>query len=253
MPSVDRRSPLPLWAQVLDDLRRRLRAGEFDGGFPTDLELTRQYRVSRHTAREAVRRLSDEGVLRRERGRGTFLAAAPIDQPTGAIYSLFRSIEARGLDQRSVVLDLSLTTDPDVAGRLRLPAGARLVRLERVRSAAGVPLAHDTAWLPAAVAEPLLDVDFTHTALYDELAARCGVRPTAGHERVTAELPTPTERRLLRIPARQPVFRIDRRGEDGDRPLEWRRTVVRADRFAFVADWSPSSTYEASLVAADGT
>ena len=48
--ALDRHSPLPLWAQLETDLRRRIDAGEFaDGRFPTDLELTEGYDVSRHT------------------------------------------------------------------------------------------------------------------------------------------------------------------------------------------------------------
>ncbi|MCO4836402.1 MAG: GntR family transcriptional regulator, partial [Acidimicrobiaceae bacterium] len=54
---LDRSSPLPLWAQLETDLRRRLEDGEFDDAFPTDLMLTEAYEVSRHTVREAVRQL----------------------------------------------------------------------------------------------------------------------------------------------------------------------------------------------------
>ena len=55
---LQRDHPMPLWAQLEAELRRRLQAGEFaDGAFPTDLELTRSYEVSRHTVREAVRQL----------------------------------------------------------------------------------------------------------------------------------------------------------------------------------------------------
>ena len=109
---------MPLWAQLLSVLRARLDRGEFAEAFPTDAELTEQYGLSRHTVREAVRRLQQEGVLTRERGRGTFLRPPGIEQPTGAIYSLFRSIEAQGREQRSKVLDLEKTADPEVAARL---------------------------------------------------------------------------------------------------------------------------------------
>src|SRR5215467_10126686 len=51
--TLDRNSPLPLWAQVLGDLRTRLARGEFTGRFPGDEELRAQYGVSRHTVREA--------------------------------------------------------------------------------------------------------------------------------------------------------------------------------------------------------
>ncbi len=247
MARIDRSSPLPLWAQVLDDLRARLDAGEFTDEFPTDLELTQHYDVSRHTVREAVRRLQDQGVVSRERGRGTFVTPPTIEQGTGAIYSLFRSIEERGLTQRSEVVDLGEVVDGAVASRLGLPAGERLVRLERLRLADTQVLAHDVAWLPSAIAAPLLEVDFSHTALYDELQTRCGIRPTAGTERISVLLPTPDERRSLGIPARQPVFRIERQSWAGERPVEWRETVVRGDRYAFVARWTASGSYETTL------
>jgi GntR family transcriptional regulator len=246
MTGIDRSSPMPLWAQLLDVLRERLDRGEYSEAFPTDIELTEEYGLSRHTVREAVRRLQDEGVVTRERGRGTFVRPPRIEQPTGAIYSLFRSIEAQGREQRSKVLDLDQTSDANVAARLELPADARLIRLERLRYVDTQPFAHDTAWLPAEIARPLLKVDFTHTALYDELVNRCGVRPTSGSEWIRTELPTPTDRELLGLRARQPVFTIERRSLFGSRPIEWRETVVRGDGYTFVAHWSGDG-YSAGL------
>src|SRR6056297_2120399 len=67
----DRSSPLPLWAQVSADIRRRVAEGAFGEGFPGEIALTEQYEVCRHTIREALRVLRDEGLLRSERGRGT--------------------------------------------------------------------------------------------------------------------------------------------------------------------------------------
>lgn len=247
MAAIDRNSPMPLWAQVLEDLRRRLEAGEFAEGFPTDNELMQHYEVSRHTAREAVRRLQDEGTVSRERGRGTFVRTPSIEQGTGALYSLFRSLESRGIEQRSRVLEMAEVNGGAVADRFGLPADTSLVRLERLRFADDVPLAHDVVWIPSSVGGPLLEVDFTHTALYDELQERCGVRPRSGTERIGTELPPRSERELLRIGAKQPVFRIQRQSFDGDEMIEWRETLVRGDRYTFVASWSASGAYEAGL------
>jgi GntR family transcriptional regulator len=238
---------MPLWAQLLEILRERLDRGEFADTFPTDAELTEQYGLSRHTVREAVRRLQEKGVVSRERGRGTFVRSSAIEQPTGAIYSLFRSIESQGREQRSTVLSLEATTDAEVAGRLGLSPTSRLVRLERVRYADGQPLAHDTAWLPADIAAPLLEVDFTRTALYDELSQRCGVRPTSGSEWIHTALPGPEDRELLGLRARQPVFTIERLSHFGERAIEWRETVVRGDGYTFVAHWSGAGDYNAVL------
>lgn len=251
MNPIDRSSPLPLWAQVLGDLRERLHSGEITDDFPTDNELIAHYNVSRHTAREAVKRLQAEGVVSRERGRGTFVIGPKVEQATGAIYSLFRSIESTGLEQRSIVLDLSTGTDAVAAERLGLRSNAKLVRLERLRLVEAHALAHDTAWLPASLATPLLEVDFTHTALYDELARLCSVQPVAGTEWITTELPPKRERDLLEIGAKQPVFRIRRLSRTHAGPIEWRETIVRGDRYSFVATWSPSTTYETTLAPVD--
>lgn len=231
---------MPLWAQVLADLRDRLDRGDFSGHFPTDAELIDHYGVSRHTVREAVRRLQDEGVVSRERGRGTFVTAPAVERSwgSGVVYSLFRSVEAQGYEQRSQVLDLAEVRDDPVGDRLAVPGGGPLVRLERLRLVDGQPLAHDVVWLPAPVARPLLDVDFTHTALYDELAARCGVRPTSGRERVQAVVPDRRRRELLGLGSRQAAFALERLSYADGKPLEWRETLVRGDRYSFVATWS---------------
>jgi GntR family transcriptional regulator len=235
---LDRSSPVPLWAQVLEDLRERIANGELDDRFPTDQELMAHYGVSRHTARDAARRLASEGLIVRERGRGSMLRRAAFEQPLGSLYSLFQSIEGQGAEQTSVVRTLEVRVDEHAAKRLERSADCPLVHLERVRLAAGQPLAVDRVWLPADVAGPLLGADFTHTALYAELAARCGVRVDAARESIAPVLPDRTERQLLELPARQPCFAIDRRGWWRGGLVEWRRTLIRGDRFRFVADWS---------------
>ena len=245
---LDRSSPLPLWAQITADLRDRIVGREFAQRFPTEAELMGDYGVSRHTVRESLRRLRADGLVVAERGRGTFVAQR-YEQPLGTMYSLFRSIEERGVDQRSEVLRLEVTTDSRVAEELRLPPDADLVVLARRRFAGDEPLAVDTVWLPAVVAHPLLDADFTHTALYDELARRCGVHVDRGEERILPVVPTAEQRRMLGIPARTGAFFLTRHGAAGDRWLEYRETLVRGDRYGFVARWSASTTYSLDLVA----
>jgi GntR family transcriptional regulator len=238
MRTIDRSSSTPLWAQVLDDLRGRIAAGEFAEQFPTDHELMAQYEVSRHTAREAVRHLHDEGLVERERGRGTFVRATQLEQPLGAIYSLFQSVEQQGFAQRSRVRFLEERVDAEAATMLGLAPDAPLVFLERVRLVDDEPIAVDCSWLPASFARPLLQVDFRRTSLYGELAERCGVRPTNGWERIAPQLPTAEQRSLLEVGPDLAVFAIERLALDGGRPLEWRHSVVRGDRYTFVARWS---------------
>lgn len=227
----------PLWQQVREDLRARLAAGEFADAFPGELALTAQYGVSRHTVREALRALREDGTVTAARGRPPRVGPVEIEAPLGALASLFATVEARGLEQRSVVRRLDERTDAAAADRLGLPAAAPLVFLERLRLAGGEPLALDRVWLPAEVARPLLGADFTRTSLYAELAQRCGVRLTGGREQVRAVQPGPGERRLLRVPPTAALLLVERTGCLRGRPLEFRTTVVRGDRYAVTAEY----------------
>lgn len=242
--SLDRKSPLPLWAQVRADLLRRLDAGAFDAEFPSEMALVAEYGVSRQTVRAALRELRADGVVLAERGRRPRLAEpAEITQPLGTVYSLFASAESAGLRQTSIVRRQDLTADGVVADQLGLEASTPLFRLERLRLAGDEPLALDTAWLPADLAATLLDADFAHTGLYSELAARTGLRVNGGQEHIRGVVPTPAERSLLAIPATTGALLISRLGCAGARPVEWRRTLIRGDRFSLLAEFSSRTGY----------
>lgn len=247
---LDRKSPLPLWAQLRADLLRRLEAGDFDVAFPGEMTLVGEYGVSRHTVRTALHQLRADGVVMAERGRRPRLAgSAEITQPLGTVYSLFASVESAGLRQASVVRRQDLVADGVVADRFGLEASTPLFRLERLRLAGGEPLAVDTAWLPGDIGAALLSADFSHTSLYGELAARAGIRLDGGHEHIRGVIPTSAEQRLLAIPATTGALLISRLGYAAGRPVEWRQTLIRGDRFSLLAEFSSRTGYR---VAPDG-
>ncbi len=233
--------PTPLWRTVLNDLVRRLESGEFDGRFPTDRELMETYEVSRHTVREAVRLLQDAGRITRQPGKGSRVEGT-FEQPLGTVYSLFESIEATGATQDSAVLTREIQTNSLAAGILGLDETADIFYLERIRFASGEALAHDRAWLPGQLARPLLDVDFTHTALYTELRKHCGVGPEEGVERIKPTIPHPRHASHLELAPGEPALEIERRTTARGAPLEWRITLVRGDRYNFRAEWKAEDT-----------
>ena len=236
-----------LWQQLLADLRRRLTDGQFTDTFPGELALATEYDVSRHTVRQALRLLRAEGVVTAVRGRQPQVVPTEITQPVGALYSLFASVEATGQEQRSIVHTLDVRADGVIATRLGLEESTPLVHLERLRLAGDEPLAVDRVWLPAHLAYPLLAADFTHTALYTEDRRRCGVALTGGQEHIRAVVPTAAERLLLGIGPDTAAFAIDRLGRADDRPVEWRHTLVRGDRFSVTADFSARDGYRLTL------
>lgn len=227
----------PLWRTVLNDLVRRLETGEFDSRFPTDRELMETYGVSRHTVREAVRLLQDAGRVSRHPGKGSRVEGGPFEQPLGTVYSLFESIESTGASQDSVVLTKEMQTNSLAARILGLGARAKVFYLERVRLADGEALAHDRVWLPGTPVRPLLDVDFTHTALYTELRNHCDLSPEEGVELIKPILLDPIHAKYLELDEGAPALEIDRRSQARGKPLEWRLTLIRGDLYNFRAEW----------------
>jgi len=240
--TVDRSNPLPLWAQIVDDLRRRLLGGEFEQHFPTDEELTEYYEVSRQTVREAVRHLSAEGLVVRQRGRGSAVTPPILEQPLHSLYSLASTMRARGIEERSEVLTAERRPVTDeIAAQLGIETTAEVVLIERLRFAAAEPIARDRSWLPASQAAGLLEADLTSGGLYELLARHCSVRITGGWERIRPVIPNATERRLLRLPSNTAAFSIERLALVGDTPIEWRNSLIRGDRYSLIAQW-PTGT-----------
>ncbi|MEU6263578.1 UTRA domain-containing protein [Saccharopolyspora shandongensis] len=104
---------------------------------------------------------------------------------------------------------------------------------------------------PAALAAPLLEVDFSRTALYTEYARLCGVQVTAGQVQIRAVVPTCGERQLLGITDTSLITTlvIERLGCSHGQPVESRQTVVRGDRFSFTAEFPSNSGYRLSTAA----
>lgn len=240
---LDRSSPLPLWAQLADDLRRRLSVGDFDEQFPSEHELQRHYEVSRHTVREAVQRLETDGLLDRRRGRATTVTRPSLEQPLSALYSLAETILTQGFEERSevVALEIQPAEAQPTAARLDLAPGDPVVFIMRVRFAGDEPIAVDRSWLPADIAGDLLRADLRRGSLYEALAVQCGVRVVGGWERIRPRNPTGHDRRLLRLPATEAVFSLQRLVRSATRPVEWRESLVRGDHYCFVAEWPAGS------------
>ena len=102
---------LPLHSQLETTLQRLIEQGQFSIGavLPGELELAAEVGVSRHTVRHALGVLTNEGLLRRERGRGaTVVGATPprvIERSLNTFYAFASEARARGAEQHSFVLE----------------------------------------------------------------------------------------------------------------------------------------------------
>ena len=247
---MDRTSPLPLWAQLLEDLKARIAAGEFAQRFPTDKEMIERYQVSRQTVREAVRRLEADGIVVRHRGRGTVLTEDRFVQQLGALYSLFREIENSGHHQSSKVIAQEVIVERSKALDFGIGPDEELFYLERVRFADDIEVALDKVYIPMRFAGPIVSGNFEHTGLYDELESRAQIAPTRGQERIAPVLLDEYSMKMLGCSKPCAAMLIQRTTFYGNDMLEYRETLLRGDRYCFVSSFDSTKNELASNLAA---
>ena len=230
-------SRLPLYRQIEEAVRERIRSGELQPGaqVATETELMVEYGVSRATVRQALAGLVAEGLLEIRRGLGTFVTAPRFEHTIGGFYSFRREIERHGLQPGTKVLDLRTVPAVEVvAESLGIPAGTRVVALRRLRLAGPDPLVVETSHLPATRFPGLETVDFSRVRLYDTLMNRYGCRPTRARETFEPILLTADEAALLDQRRGEPALRVERIAYDQDDiPIEFCRSTVRGDRYRY--------------------
>ncbi len=202
---------------------------------PTERELAERFATSRTTVRQAIAELVVDGRLERTQGRGTFVAEPKLMQ-VRQLTSFSQDLAEEGWRPGSVVLRIDEEpASREAAVALELGDGASVHVVERIRTAAGEPIAHETAHLCGerpGLAEELA----TRGSLYDTLREAYGVELDVVVDTVETALADPAQAELLGVDTGLPVLLIHRTAWDVEgRPVEWTRSVFRGDRFRFVA------------------
>ncbi|WP_432979890.1 GntR family transcriptional regulator [Dactylosporangium sp. CA-233914] len=189
----------PRYRAIAADLAAKIHAGVYPAGsaLPAQRELSTAYGVTLMTLRQALRELSDEGLIVQQAGRGTFVSPPHLAYRLGSLRSLTDDLREQGHTVRTTVVAAGLTDAPMF--------GPGALRLERVREFAGRPSVHQVSWVPAPHGERLLGTDFATTALYAALTA-IGVTVARATETITPALLPGPSRRHLAAPADAPVF-----------------------------------------------
>lgn len=158
---VDRKLPLPAWAQVERDLRALIEQElEIGSQLPTEKEIAQIYDVSRITVRQALASLADEGYVERRQGAGTFVADRPrqVQHDFGLTTPWRDRFRQAGEDAQSIQLTAAAVEDePYELARGLTPEERAMPRLhlKRLHVVNSKPIGMTDSWLAGASADAL--------------------------------------------------------------------------------------------------
>ncbi|MGH7051239.1 MAG: GntR family transcriptional regulator [Acetobacteraceae bacterium] len=214
----------PLYAQVRERLIRRLAEGAWPAGamLPSEPALAAELGVSQGTVRKALDALTAENLLVRRQGRGTFVAR---HDERRILFQFFRLVPDQGERQFPESRVLAVTTAAAKIrerARLSLPAGARVIRIRRLRLMGGHATIAESIVLPEALF-PGLSGRVLPNNLYGFYAEEYGVSIARASERLKAINLSPPDAALLGAAAGTAALLIDRAAIAIDgQPVEWR-------------------------------
>ena len=208
--TIDRQSPLPVYQQIAFDISTRIRQGEWCIGakIPSETELTEYYDVSRVTVHQALAKLQQEGLIDKQRGKGTFVKRMPGttvqdlylpqdgQRPTGDVVS------------RDITWSIMQDVPETIISQLQLKPNAPVVFLERRFERDGRIVAISNAWFPAYMVPGITELPLIDNSVTSTLQKRYSIHFGTVHNYIEAVITSLRVAQQLEVPQQSPGLKI---------------------------------------------
>lgn len=242
MGSLSRTSAGTLYHQILLGLTEKIESGEISVGdrLPSEADLVADFGVSRTTARRALDELRRQGLVRREPGRGTFLASPRLRSNLAYLHSFSEEIERWGYTPGARLVSREEgPADEETAARLEVEVGERVLYVRRLRLADERPIFVCDSRLPVARFPALGDADYGVVSLSQLFEEKTGRKIEHARQWIGAAAATPEVAGLLEIASGVPVLRIRRiTCVTGGKPVEMVEAYFHPDRYQHYNEFS---------------
>jgi GntR family transcriptional regulator len=238
---IDKETPIPYHYQLRELLREEITSGRWKVGehLPSERELCETFALSRTTVREAIDALVHEGLLRRERGRGTFISEPKIMEgllqtPIGFTDSMLE----QGYKVVTQVLRQEVIPAPALVSReLLLKSGEDVTVIDRLRFILNQPILFVTSYVPFRLVPNLVNEDLVNNSLYQLLREKYDLKVTSAKRVMEAVAANENEAKLFNIRLGMPLMLIESTAylPDGS-PLEYFKARHRGDRTRFLVE-----------------
>lgn len=236
--------PLPKYYQLTEILRQRITSGELKPGdqLPTEEMLCQEFDLSRGTVRHAFSALVNDGLVRREQGKGTFVI---FNRPRRASFELARfDKDVRQKHQRPGTRLLKKEVIPaarEVAARLNIAVGERIILIERLRLADEHPVIHETRYLAYALCPQLVEDNLENESIHSLLIHKYHLPLIRTEHIIEVRSLSAKQARLMEVSPGTMAFYVDRltytTTERGECPAVWYQAIYRGDEYHFRAEF----------------
>ena len=253
--------PLPKYHQIYLVLCEQLQEGKFDEGLPGELALMKQFSVARVTVRRALQQMAEEGLIKREPGRGTrpvkrdasgALSTANDASVTGSqqarLTGLLENLVTMGLRTSVKVLSVQTLLAPkEIQEKLQILPTDWVQKAERVRSTREGPLSHITTWVPSAIAKGFGQRELSQKPIL-VLLEEAGVKVGRAEQTISARLADAEMARHLDVPVGSALLSVRRLIYDQqEKPVQWLLGLYRPDRYEYQMQLSRVGSIDAQI------
>ncbi|MCI0375896.1 MAG: GntR family transcriptional regulator [Lacticaseibacillus paracasei] len=227
----------PLYEQIRNEIRQAILDGNLKRGeqLPSESDLCTHYEVSRITIRKALTLLTDEGLVIRRQGKGSFVA--PTDKVQGELdrtLSFSDYVTQHGMTSDAHVLKREVVKDANIAATLNLEADADLFAIQRILSANNIPMMIETSWYPATKFSDLLTRVTDDVSVYRILQQSYNERIDRSIKDLNVVLPDESISKQLKLKQLVPLFAVDKTSFNIEAtPIEYSHFVVRGDMMTY--------------------
>jgi len=234
---VDESNPIPKYIQISTWLKELIEAGRYQRGeqLPSEVELAKMCEVTRATVRQAISELTAIGLLRKEKGTGTFVAEpAPVTlrHKLERIASFGEILSDSGVAEKTIVLNKSVeNASAEIASALLLGDNARVIVVKRVRSGNGIPFIYEESHLPYDIFKDILNLDLTGS-MYKIISEHFNIVLARCKQTISAVNLEEKIARILKLPTRSAaIFLESLTFDENSMPVEMLYSYHRGDKY----------------------
>lgn len=234
---IQKDNGLPYYIQIYNEIRKRIVSKVYlpNQPIPSENELVNEFGVTRATVRNAIKRLQNEGLIVTEKGRGSYVNQPKIEQSLFKFYSFGRDYSE--FNKNSVLLGVNNIYDVEIQNALNLTGNQRIKQITRIRKLDNIPVIVEDSYIPASIVPDIEIYDLENISIYDLLENNYGYHISRAKEFLDTCITDSYYSGLLEIDTGKPVFIIKRITYDlSDKPIEFRVSVIRSDKFTFSVD-----------------